>query len=381
MAFQPTSPIPFIDLAAQQARLGTRVHEAMAKVLAHGQYILGPEIAEFERQLATFCGVKHALSCASGTDALALVLAAKGVRPGDAVMCPAFTFCATAEVVAWLGATPVFVDSDPQTFNMDVASFKAAIATARNQGLRPVGVIPVDLFGLTADYGAIAPIAAENNLFVLSDAAQSFGASWIGKRVGSFGLATATSFFPAKPLGCYGDGGAVMTDDSDLFAVMKSLRVHGQGSDKYDNVRIGMAARMDTLQAAILLEKLAIFEAEIEARETVARRYSQALKDVAVVPHIPKGAQSVWAQYTLKVDAEKRGQIMERLKARGVPTMVYYPIPLNKQTAYKHFPSAGNGLPTAERLSREVMSLPMHPYLAEDVQAYIIDEVEAALAS
>ena len=380
MAFQPTSPIPFIDLAAQQARLGSRVHEAMARVLAHGQYILGPEIAEFEKQLATFCGVKHALSCASGTDALALVLAAKGVRPGDAVMCPAFTFCATAEVVALLGATPVFVDSDPQTFNMDITSFKAAIATARKQGLRPVGVIPVDLFGLTADYDAIAPIAAENNLFVLSDAAQSFGAAWNGKRAGSFGLATATSFFPAKPLGCYGDGGAVMTDDSDLFAVMKSLRVHGQGSDKYDNVRIGMAARMDTLQAAILIEKLAIFEEEIEAREAVARRYSQALKDIAVVPHIPKGAQSVWAQYTLKVDAEKRAQIMERLKAKHVPTMVYYPIPLNKQTAYKNYPSAGNGLPTAERLSREVMSLPMHPYLAEDVQAYIIDEVRAALA-
>lgn len=381
MAVKPASPIHFIDLAAQQARLGTNVHEAMARVLAHGQYILGPEIAEFEKQLATFCGVKHTLSCASGTDALALVLAAKGVRPGDAVMCPAFTFCATAEVVAWLGATPIFVDSDPHTFNMDVDSFKAAIATARKQGLRPVGVIPVDLFGLTADYDAIVAIAAENNLFVLSDAAQSFGASWNGTRVGGFGLATATSFFPAKPLGCYGDGGAVMTDDGDLFTVMKSLRVHGQGSDKYDNVRIGMAARMDTLQAAILIEKLAIFESEVEARQQVAQRYSDALKDVAVVPHIPQGAQSVWAQYTLKVDPEKRGQVMDRLKSKGIPTMVYYPIPLNKQTAYKHYPVAGNGLPTAERLAREVMSLPMHPYLAEDVQAYIIEEVRGALTA
>jgi len=381
MAIQPTSPIQFVDLAAQQARLGNRVHEALARVLAHGQYILGPEIVEFEKRLASFCGVPHALSCASGTDALALVLAAKGVRPGDAVMCPAFTFCATAEVVAWLGATPVFVDSDPLTFNIDINSLKAAITTTRKQGLRAVGIIPVDLFGLTADYDAIAPIAAENNLFVLSDAAQSFGASWYGKRAGSFGLATATSFFPAKPLGCYGDGGAVMTSDSELFAVMKSLRVHGQGSDKYDNVRIGMAARMDTLQAAILIEKLAIFESEMEARQVVAQRYSEALKDVARVPYIPAGAQSVWAQYTLKVDPEKRGRVMERLKTKGIPTMVYYPIPLNKQTAYKHYPTAGNGIPTAERLAREVMSLPMHPYLTEAVQAYIIEEVRAALTT
>lgn len=381
MRQEQTAQIPFIDLAAQQARLGSRIQEAIARVLAHGHYIQGPEIAELETRLAAFCGVKHALSCASGTDALALVLAANGVRPGDAVLCPAFTFCATAEVVAWLGATPVFVDSDPDTFNMDVSSFKAALVTARDRGLRPVGVIPVDLFGLTADYDAIAPIAAESHLFVLSDAAQSFGASWNGKRSGSLGHATATSFFPAKPLGCYGDGGAVMTDDGDLFAVMKSLRVHGQGSDKYDNVRIGMAARMDTLQAAILVEKLAIFEEEIAARQVVAQRYSAALKDVAQVPVIPPGAQSVWAQYTLKVDAEKRGQIMERLKSRGVPTMVYYPTPLNKQTAYKGYPAAGNGLPNAERLAREVMSLPMHPYLSEDVQAYINDEVRAALAN
>lgn len=381
MEHQPSSVIPFIDLAAQQSRLGTRIQDAMARVLAHGQYILGPEIAEFETQLAAFCGVKHALSCASGTDALALVLAAKAVRPGDAVMCPAFTFCATAEVVAWLGATPIFVDSDPQTFNMDTNSLKAAVATARKQGMRPVGIIPVDLFGLTADYDAIAPIAAENNMFVLSDAAQSFGASWNGKRAGSFGLATATSFFPAKPLGCYGDGGAVMTDDCDLFAVMKSLRVHGQGSNKYDNVRIGMAARMDTLQAAILLEKLAIFGEEVEARQRVATRYSEALKDFAQVPYVPQGAQSVWAQYTLKVDAEKRTQVMERLKSKGIPTMVYYPIPLNKQTAYKHYPTAGNGIPVAERLAREVMSLPMHPYLTDDVQDYIIAEVRAALAA
>lgn len=372
-------PIPFIDLAAQQARLGTRVHEAMARVLQHGQYILGPEIAEFEKQLAAYCGTKYALSCASGTDALALVLAAKGVRPGDAVMCPAFTFCATAEVVAWLGATPVFVDSDPNTFNMDVDSLKAGIAKAKAGGLRPVGVIPVDLFGLMADYDAITPIAAEHNLFVLSDAAQSFGAEWNGKRAGRFGLATATSFFPAKPLGCYGDGGAVMTDDDDLYAVMKSLRVHGQGSDKYDNVRIGMAARMDTLQAAILIEKLAIFEEEVAARQVVAQRYSDALRDVVEVPLIPEGARSVWAQYTLKIDARRRGQVMERLKAKGVPTMVYYPIPLNKQTAYRHYPSAGNGLPTSERLAQEVMSLPMHPYLSEDVQSYVIDALRAAL--
>ncbi len=374
-----TNAVPFIDLAAQQARLGARIQNAMARVLAHGQYILGPEIAELEKQLATFCGVKHALTCASGTDALALVLAAKGLKPGDAVLCPAFTFCATAEVVAWFGATPVFVDSNPDTFNMDITSLKAGIVTAKKHGLRPVAIIPVDLFGLLADYDAILPIAAENDLFVLSDAAQSFGAEWKGKRAGRFGLATATSFFPAKPLGCYGDGGAVMTDDADLLAVMKSLRVHGQGSDKYDNVRIGMAARMDTLQAAILLEKLAIFEEEVATRQAVAQRYSEGLKACSKTPLVPEGACSVWAQYTIRVDAERRSQMMERLKSKGIPTMIYYPIPLHRQTAYKHYPSAGNGLPTVERLVREVLSLPMHPYLSPQTQDLIIEEVGRAL--
>lgn len=381
MALQSMTPIPFIDLASQQARLGTRIQDAMARVLAHGQYIMGPEVEEFERQLAAYCGVKHALSCASGTDALALVLAARRVRPGDAVMVPAFTFCATAEVVAWLGATPVFVDSDPATFNMEVGSLKAGLATARERGLRPVGIIPVDLFGLPADYEGILAVAAENNLFVLPDAAQSFGAEQNGKRVGAIGLATATSFFPAKPLGCYGDGGAVMTEDDELFAIMKSLRSHGQGSHKYDNVRIGMAARLDTLQAAVLIEKLAIFEAEQEARQVVAGRYTQGLRTTVKTPVAPANGRSAWAQYTIRVDPQRRAQIVEALKVSGVPTAVYYPTPLNLQVAYKHFPSAGNGLPVAERLAQEVLSLPMHPYLSVETQAYIIDAVKEACHS
>lgn len=381
MPLQSMLPIPFIDLASQQARLGTRVQDAIARVLAHGQYILGPEIEELEKQLAAYCGVKYALTCASGTDALALVLAAKGVRPGDAVMVPAFTFCATAEVVAWFGATPVFVDSDPATFNVEVGSLKAGLATARERGLRPVGVIPVDLFGLPADYEGILAVAAENDVFVLPDAAQSFGSEFGGKRAGAIGLATATSFFPAKPLGCYGDGGAVMTDDDELFAIMRSLRSHGQGSHKYDNVRIGMAARLDTLQAAVLIEKLAIFDAEQEARQLVAERYTESLRTIVKTPVVPDNCRSAWAQYTICVDPRRRAQIIEALKARGVPTAVYYPTPLNLQTAYKHFPSAGNGLPVAERLAQEVLSLPMHPYLSPETQAYIIDAVRDACRS
>ncbi len=376
----PLSPIPFIDLAAQKRRIGTAVEAAIARVLEHGQYIMGPEVKAFEEQLGAFCGARHVVSCASGTDALALVLMAKGVRPGDAILCPTFTFCATAEVVAWLGATPVFVDVDPRSFNLDMESLRQGLATARKKDLRPVGVIPVDLFGLPADYDALLPWAEGEGLWVLSDAAQSFGASLHGRKVGTFGLATATSFFPAKPLGCYGDGGAILTDDADMAAVMRSLRVHGQGSDKYDNVRIGMTARLDTIQAAILIEKLAVFADEIEARNRAAQRYSEALEGTCQVPYVPAGALSVWAQYTVLVPVGRRDAIAAALKAEGVPTSVYYPMPLHRQVAYRHYPVAGNGLPVSEDLSARVLSLPMHPYLDEQTQDRIVAAVRKACA-
>ncbi len=291
-------PIPFIDVAAQRRRLGKAIDEATTRVLTHCQFLMGPEVTAFETELAAFCGAKHALSCSSGTDALVMTLMAKGIGRGDAVFCPTFTFCATAESVALVGATPVLVDVDPETFNIDVASLKSAITTAKATGLKPKAVIPVDLFGLPADHDAIAEIAAADKLFILDDAAQGFGGTYKGRAIGTFGHATATSFFPAKPLGCYGDGGAVLTDDDDLLAILKSVRVHGGGSDKYDNVRLGLTARLDTIQAAVLIEKLKIFRDEIETRNRVAARYTHALQDVATVPVVPDGYSSVWAQYT-----------------------------------------------------------------------------------
>src|SRR5882672_11548482 len=268
------APIPFIDIAAQRRRLGRSVDDAIARVLGHCQFILGPEVRAFEAELAAFCGARHAVSCASGTDALVLVLMALGVGPGDAVICPSFTFTATAEVVALVGATPVFADVEEASFNLDPESLRRACAVAHELGLRPRAVIPVDLFGQPADYGRITPIAEAEGLFVLDDAAQSFGATYKNRRIGALAPATATSFFPAKPLGCYGDGGAVLTDDDDLAQVMRSVRVHGEGRDKYDCVRIGINGRLDTIQAAVLIEKLRIFPDEMVARARVAQRYS-----------------------------------------------------------------------------------------------------------
>jgi dTDP-4-amino-4,6-dideoxygalactose transaminase len=377
----PKTPLPFIDLAAQRLALGDRVDAAIMRVVNSGSYILGPEVAQLERDLAAFCGAKFALGCSNGTDALALFLMARKVSPGEAILCPSFTFAATAEVVAWFGAMAVFVDVDERSFNMDPASLDAGIRTAKGLGLTPAGVICVDLFGQPADYDAIVPICEANKLWLLCDAAQSFGASYRRRKVGTFGSATATSFYPAKPLGCYGDGGAVFTDDEELLSTMRSLRVHGQGSDPYDNVRIGMNGRLDTVQAAILIEKLRIFPAEIEKRDEVARRYSAALNDVAVVPHVIDDATSVWAQYTIRVPAERRAGFAAALKGQGVPTAVYYPKPLHQQTAYRHFPTAGNGLPVSDRIAREVISLPMHPYLEPPVQDLIVAACRAALTS
>lgn len=372
-------PIPFIDVAAQRRRLGFAIDDAVSRVLDHCQFLMGPEVFEFEAKLAEFCGAKYALSCASGTDALVLVLMAKEIGPGDAVFCPSFTFCATAEAVALVGATPVFVDVHAESFNIAAESLKKAVVTAKKNGLRPKAVIPVDMFGLAADHDAIAAVANGENLFVLDDAAQGFGATYKGRKLGIFGHATATSFFPAKPLGCYGDGGAVLTDDAELLERLKSLRVHGHGKDKYDNIHIGMTARLDTIQAAVLIEKLKIFAEEIVARDRIAKRYNAALADVAIVPKVADGFTSVWAQYTLRLKPGQRVPFADALKAMGVPTAIYYPIPLHRQVAYKKYPSAEGGLPVTERLSDEVISLPMHAYLDDPTQDRIIAAVREAL--
>ena len=375
----PIEPIAFIDIGAQRRRLGARVEDAVARVLTHCQFINGPEVAQFEADLAAYTGARHVVGCASGTDALLMVLMAKGIGRGDAVLCPSFTFCATGEVVALTGATPVFVDVDARTFNIDPASLTRGIATARKLGLTPKAVIPVDLFGQAADHDAVAAIAAAEKLFVLDDAAQGFGATYKGQRLGRFGLATATSFFPAKPLGCYGDGGAIMTDDAELAETLRSVRVHGQGSDKYDNVRLGLTARLDTIQAAVLIEKLKIFEDEIAARNRVAARYGEALGDLVGVPHVAPGNVSVWAQYTIRLGAVDRDGFAARLKALGVPTAIYYPKSLHQQTAYRDYPVADGGLPVSESLSREVISLPMHAYLDAATQDRVIAAVRSAL--
>jgi dTDP-4-amino-4,6-dideoxygalactose transaminase len=373
------APIPFIDVAAQRRRLGRVIDDAIARVTAHCQFIQGPEVAAFEADLAAFCSARHAVGCASGTDALMLVLMAKGVGPGDAVICPAFTFCATAEVVALVGATPVFADVDVETFNLDAASLKRAVVTAKRHGLKPKVVIPVDLFGLPADHDALAAVAQAEGLFVLDDAAQSFGASYRGRKLGTLAPATTTSFFPAKPLGCYGDGGAVLTDDATLVDLLKSLRVHGQGSDKYDNVRVGMTSRLDTLQAAVLIEKLKIFADEIAARDLAARRYAEGLGDIVTVPTVPDGLTSVWAQYTIRVQPEKRDALAAALKQQGIPTAIYYPKPLHRLAAYRHFPVVDNGIPVTDALASEVISLPMHAYLDAATQDRVIAAVRGAL--
>ncbi len=372
--------IPFIDLAAQRRRLGNTVDTAITRVLNHGQFILGPEVRTFEADLAAFCSAKHVVTCASGTDALVLALRARGIGPGDAVICPSFTFCATAEVAALVGATPVFVDVDEKTFNIDAKAIAGAIEVAKSAGLQPKAVIPVDLFGLAADHAAVAAAAEAEGLFILDDAAQGFGATFNNRRLGTFGHATATSFFPAKPLGCYGDGGAVMTDDTEMADIMRSLRMHGHGTDKYDNVRIGLASRLDTMQAAVLIEKLKIFPDEIAARDRVARRYNEGLADVAVTPTVPAGMTSVWAQYTLRVSGGRRDAMAAALKAEGIPTAIYYPIPLHLQQAYKHYPIGKGGVAVSTRLAGEVISLPMHAYLDEATQERIIDAVRRALS-
>jgi len=372
-------PIPFIDVAAQRRRLGRSVDEAISRVLGHCQFILGPEVRALEVKLSEFCGARHVVTCASGTDAMVMVLMARGIGPGDAVICPSFTFTATAEVVVLVGATPVFADVEEGSFNLDPASLQRACAAAREAGLRPKAVIPVDLFGQPADYNRIMPIAERENLFVLDDAAQAFGATYKNRRIGVLAPATATSFFPAKPLSCYGDGGAVITDDDELAQVIRSLRVHGEGRGKYDCVRIGLNGRLDTNQAAVLMEKLKIFPEEILARERIARRYSTGLADVATVPRLAPGSTSVWAQYTIRLPSGRRDGLAAALKMEGIPTAIHYPVPLHRQQPYQRFPIAAGGAPVSERLAEEVISLPMHAYLDQTTQDRIIDAVRRAL--
>jgi dTDP-4-amino-4,6-dideoxygalactose transaminase len=369
--------IPFIDLKAQQEGIRPQIDAAIKRVLDHGAYIMGPEVYELEKQLAAFCGAKHAITCANGTDALGLGLMAKNVSVGDAIFVPSFTFAATAEVVAWVGATPVFIDSLKDTYNIDPESLKQGIQTAKKAGLRPVGIIPVDLFGQPADYDAIQSIADEHGLWVMADGAQSFGATYKGRKVGNIGDMATTSFFPAKPLGCYGDGGAIFTNDDELASIIKSLRVHGQGTDKYDNVRIGMNGRLDTIQAAILIEKLKIFPDELIARQKTAGTYNEALKDILQIPYVREEATSAWAQYTVRLPkTANRSQLSANLKEAGVPTMVYYVKPLHLQTAYRHYPTATGGpLPVCEALANEVLSFPMSGYVSRDQINIIIGEV------
>jgi dTDP-4-amino-4,6-dideoxygalactose transaminase len=363
-----TAPLAFIDLAEQRRRVAAEIDAAIAVVLDHGKFVMGPEVAQLEAQLGEFTGAAHTITCASGTDALVLALLAHGVGPGDAVVVPTFTFASTAEAVALLGATPVFADNEPDGFNVDPASVEAALAVAADAAFRPVGIIPVDLFGLPADYPAIDAMAVEHGLWVVADAAQSLGGMTAEGRVGALADVSTTSFFPAKPLGCYGDGGAVFCQDAAFDGVLRSLRVHGQGSDKYDNVRIGINGRLDTLQAAILLVKLGIFADEIERRQTVARRYEELLEDVVVTPTVPEGSGSAWAQYTIRV--ADRDRVAAGLRDRGIPTAVYYPRPLHRQTAYADYPTAPS-MASSEQAADEVLSLPMHPYLASRDQERI----------
>ena len=366
----------FIDLKAQRARLKDRIDAAVMRVLDHAGYVMGPEVGEFERQLGQFGRAAHVLSCANGTNALALPLMAWGIGAGDAVFCPSFSFAATAEVVPWFQATPVFVDVDRDTYNLDPEHLDQAITQVKAKGeLVPRAVIAVDLFGQPADYPKIAEVTRRHGLKLISDSAQGFGCTLDGNHPLHWADVTTTSFFPAKPLGCYGDGGAVLTNDADLHAVLVSLRNHGAGTDKYDNVRIGMNSRLDTIQAAILIEKLAVFADEIEARNRIADRYAAGLKGAVTTPAVIAGGISTWAQYT--VEADDRDGLAAALREQGIPTAMYYPRPIHMQTAYRGYPVGGNGLPATLAAAERVISLPMHSDLDEATQDLIVGAVRA----
>jgi UDP-2-acetamido-2-deoxy-ribo-hexuluronate aminotransferase len=375
----------FIDLKKQYQIIKPSVQKRLNAILDRSGYIMGPEVPELESTLAQFVGVPYCVTCSSGTDALLLALMAHGIGPGDAVFTTPFTFFATAEVIALVGATPVFVDVDAATFNMDAVKLHNAIASFKNgtpitnkfpQGLTPKAIIGVDIFGLCSDYDAIEAIARDNNLVLIEDAAQSFGATYMGRRSCSFGSIGCTSFFPAKPLGCYGDGGALFLHDKERDDLVRSLRVHGQGVDKYENVRIGINGRLDTMQAAVLLAKMELFETELAARQRVALRYSDGLRSICTVPHIPEGYTSAWAQYS--VLSPNRDRIIAALGKQHIPTAIYYTKPLHLQTAFAHLGYEAGSLPVAEALSKEIFSLPMHPYLGEQDQDTIINVIKAS---
>ncbi|MFH2107713.1 MAG: DegT/DnrJ/EryC1/StrS family aminotransferase [Chrysiogenia bacterium] len=360
----------FIDLAAQQKRIRPQIEAGFRKILDHGQYILGPEICELEDKLAAFIGVPYAVSVASGTDALLMPLMVENIGPGDAVFTSTFTFIATAEVIRLLGATPVFVDIDPETFNIDPQKLEAEIERVETEKkLKPRGIIPVDLFGQPADYQALQAIADRYSMFILEDAAQSFGASHKGKKAGALAKVAATSFFPAKPLGCYGDGGMIFSDDRKIYEQLLSIRVHGQGADKYTNVRVGINGRMDSLQAAVLLAKMEIFAEEMELRQQAAARYSTLLEGIVKVPRILPENISAWAQYS--VLHPRRDEMIKKLRENDIPTAIYYPIPLHLQQAFADLGYRKNDFPVAEKIAGEIFSLPMHPYLEKQAQEKI----------
>lgn len=385
----------FIDLKTQQLKIESTLNSNIQKVLKHGSYIMGPEVKQLEAKLSAYTATKHAISCASGTDALLMALMAYGVKPGDAIFTTPFTFIATAEVISLLGATPVFVDIDPKTYNIDPAKLALAIKALRNNDpsiyplpttsnqipLTPRGVIPVDLFGLPADYDALSSIAKDQGLFVIEDAAQSFGAEYKDKMACSFGDIGCTSFFPAKPLGCYGDGGMCFTNDDHLAQVMESIRVHGKGGHKYDNVRVGINGRLDTLQAAILLAKFDIFLEEVELRQTVARRYNELLSPstkgnslALLAPEVPEGYKSVWAQYSLLAnDEDHRTEVLKKLQDHKIPTAIYYPKPLHMQMAFEYLKYKTDDFLVCEDTVKRIFSLPMHPYLTAEEQTKIAE--------
>lgn len=368
----------FIDLKKQYQELKSKIDKNVLTVMSEGRFIGGEEVRTLQVELAEYCGVKHCLTCANGTDALTIALRCFGIGKGDAVFVPSFTFFSSAETVALEGATCIFVDVEERTFNIDADKLDKAIAKVISEGkLKPKCVVAVDLFGQPADFMKIRNIADKYGIKILEDGAQGFGGSINGKRACSFGDISTTSFFPAKPLGCYGDGGAIFTNDDEYYELMSSLAVHGKGKYKYDNVRIGYNSRLDTIQAAILLPKLEAFkEYELKARNAVAAKYTDALKDDFTTPFVPRGFESSWAQYTLILDSEEqRIKMQAAMKERGVPTMVYYPIPMHKQTAFKNLRTDYCDLSVSEKLCDTVLSIPMHPYLDEDA----IDVVVRAL--
>ena len=383
----------FVDLAAQQKRIRHKIDLNISAILDHGKYIMGPEIQQLEERLAGYAGVKHAIGCASGTDALLMALMAYQVGPGDAIFTSPFTFIATAEVISLLGATPVFVDIDPQTFNIDPVKLDLAVRAVKNNDpsihplpitnnplpITPKGIIPVDLFGLLADYPRIENIAKKEDVFVIEDAAQSFGAEIKGTRACAFGNIACTSFFPAKPLGCYGDGGMCFTDDDCLAEIMQSVRVHGKGHHKYDNVRIGVNGRLDTLQAGILLAKFDIFPEEISLRRQVAARYTELLSHYLspITPYLPPDTKSAWAQYSILANnSAQRTGFQHKLKEAQIPTAIYYPKPLHLQSAFSYLGYKNGDFPVSEDCSDRIFSLPMHPYLSEENQLKIARSIE-----